>query len=159
MEFERGHEHENRNDDEAQNASTPMFRLVVLHVRVRPQPAHTNEAGKLTTDILRSPNFSQRSSIVYNPTRAVTKRPTILTLPPHVRVVQVPWCAAHLVTHPIETPVKKSHIHQSTEKDLRDIFNAKKQIRHPAHLLVLMIMEFCQTENSKECEEQQHRVQ
>ena len=49
---------------------------------------HTNESGKLTTDILISPNFSQRSSIVYNPTRAVTKRPTILTLPSSVRVVQ-----------------------------------------------------------------------
>lgn len=33
MQFERGHEHENRNDDEAQNASTPMFRLVMLHVK------------------------------------------------------------------------------------------------------------------------------
>ena len=39
-----------------------------------------HEAVTRTTDIFKSPNFSHRSSMVYAPTREVTKRPTHFTL-------------------------------------------------------------------------------
>ncbi len=56
----------------------------------------------LTIGMERSPNFSQRSSIVYSPTRAVINWPTHLTLQ----------------TQPIDHPVKTSQIHQSSPNAL-----------------------------------------
>ncbi len=98
--FERCHENEDREDDKTRYTSTPVFQLISLKTSVT-KYWRKHSFGR-TTGIFRSPNLSQRSSIVYNPTSAVTKRPTILTD----------------VTHPIERPVIVSHSHQSKENGL-----------------------------------------
>jgi len=66
--------------------------------------AKGRRAGRRTLGILRSPNLFQRSSIVYKPTKAVTKNPTHLTL----------------TTQPMLMPVKASHTHQSRENGLKE---------------------------------------
>lgn len=58
----------------------------------------------------------------------------------------------------MEKPVMKSHSHQSNEKDLCKV-EAEVVGRRTRNALVLLVMELCETEDRKECEEQQHRVE
>lgn len=54
--------------------------LDVIALRISSAKSQTIKPVRPTTVILRSPNFSHKSSTVYRPTRAVTNRPTIFTL-------------------------------------------------------------------------------
>lgn len=86
-----------RNEDKTEYAESEVrgeFHLFSLALELS-----SLQCGR-TLGILRLPNLFQRSSIVYRPTRAVTKKPTHLTL--------------H--THPIETPVSINHRPHSGEK-------------------------------------------
>ena len=120
VEFKRRHVYHSRQNDETEASGNPMFHVRLLQGitwrwNVRPQ------AQELTTGILRSPNFSQRSSIVYAPTSKVTKRPTHFTLEEHLsaqKLLQLSHGSVYLVTQPIESPVSESQSHQSIEKDL-----------------------------------------
>jgi len=62
MEFERGHEDENRDYDQAEDACPPMSGLFVLNQLMNMMK--TGLCKKRTNVSLVSPNFSHRSSIV-----------------------------------------------------------------------------------------------
>ena len=83
VDLERCHVNQERKDDQTCNPGSPMPDLVTLGRTEEvsydvDRCAH--EAVTRTTDIFKSPNFSHRSSMVYAPTREVTKRPTHFTL-------------------------------------------------------------------------------
>lgn len=80
MDFEGHHVDENRQDDEARDSGTPMSALVTLQGLVDHLASSAQQVKPHTTDIFKSPNLSHRSSIVYRPTKAVTKRPIHFTL-------------------------------------------------------------------------------
>lgn len=76
--LERSHEDEDGNDDQAEDACTPMFCLLFLRMCSVPWVESWNAIRTTVNRV--SPNLSHRSSTVYTPTSAVTKRPIILTL-------------------------------------------------------------------------------
>jgi hypothetical protein len=78
--FEAGHIDEDGEDNETCYTCTPMFSLVSLREDYEQRCRNWCSETEPTHDILRSPNLSQRSSMVYRPTRAVTNSPTSLTL-------------------------------------------------------------------------------
>lgn len=81
MDFETGHVDKDRKYDKTCYTRAPMLGLITLDTEGQVIFYCLETArDRLTHDILRSPNLSQRSSIVYRPTRAVTKRPTSFTL-------------------------------------------------------------------------------
>jgi len=56
----------------------------------------------------------------------------------------------------MDIPVKRSHIHQSKENDLEP---SARKLESRDHIPILLVVEFCKTENGKEREEEEHRVQ
>ena len=122
VDLEARHVNEYWENDQACNTSSPMSALIALRQKRYDVWSKACRGYGHTTDIFRSPNFSQRSSIVYKPTNAVTKRPTHLTL--NLVVIHI-QCKprvheTHLVTQPIDQPVIASQSHQSGEKELQN---------------------------------------
>ena len=65
MDFERCHEDEYRDNDEANDPCTPVSDLVALcEWKIKLLKRKEGEKVVLTTGILKSPNLSQRSSMV-----------------------------------------------------------------------------------------------
>jgi hypothetical protein len=64
----------------------------------------------------------------------------------------------HLVTQPIEVPVKDNHSHQSMENDL-DVLSVLQTKRQMPYSLVPLIMELCETKDGEASKEEEHRVQ
>lgn len=142
MYFEGGHEDEDRDNNETGNTGSPMLDLITLSGYKRKFRLRCGHLA-LTTGIFKSPNFSHRSSIVYRPTKAVTKRPISLTLRKVSRDLWTTYALRnHLVTQPIENPVRVSQVHHSKEKDLKSGNEGLEQNYPSADLLILMIVKF-----------------